>query len=56
MNVEIGTEAALFPGKEYITGIFVAVCQAVVLLTESGQLVELSGDLGFIFVEYFFIF
>ncbi len=25
MNVEIGTEAAQFPGKEYIKGIFVAV-------------------------------
>ncbi len=25
MNVEIGTEAALFPEKEYINGIFVAV-------------------------------
>jgi hypothetical protein len=25
MNVEIGTEAAKFPEKEYITGIFVAV-------------------------------
>ncbi len=26
MNVEIGTEAALFPEKEYINGIAVAVC------------------------------
>ncbi len=25
MNVEIGTEAAQFPEKEYIKGIFVAV-------------------------------
>jgi hypothetical protein len=25
MNVEIGTEAALFPEKEYIGGIFLAV-------------------------------
>ncbi len=25
MNVEIGTDAALFPEKEYINGIFVAV-------------------------------
>jgi hypothetical protein len=26
MNVEIGAEAALFPEKEYVKGIFVAVC------------------------------
>ncbi len=26
MNVEIGTEAVQFPEKEYINGIFVAVC------------------------------
>ncbi len=26
MNVEIGAEAAQFPEKEYINGIFVAVC------------------------------
>ncbi len=25
MNVEIGTEAAQFPGNEYINGIFVAM-------------------------------
>jgi hypothetical protein len=29
MNVEIGAEAALFPGKEYIIGIVVAVQWAV---------------------------
>ncbi len=29
MNVEIGAEAALFPDKEYISGIFVAVCSLV---------------------------
>jgi hypothetical protein len=29
MNVEIGAEAALFPEKEYISGIFVAVLSAV---------------------------
>jgi hypothetical protein len=28
MNVEIGAEAALFPEREYIYGIFVAVCIA----------------------------
>ncbi len=27
MNVEIGAEAALFPEKEYISGIFIAVQQ-----------------------------
>jgi hypothetical protein len=27
MNVEIGTEATQFPEKEYINGIFVAVCK-----------------------------
>ncbi len=30
MNVEIGAEAALFPEKEYISGIFVAVCWTMV--------------------------
>jgi hypothetical protein len=29
MNVEIGAEAALLPEKEYIKGIFVAVCQGL---------------------------
>jgi hypothetical protein len=28
MNVEIGTEAARFPEKENVNGIFVAVCRA----------------------------
>jgi hypothetical protein len=28
MNVEIGAEAALFPEKEYVNGIAVAVCGA----------------------------
>jgi hypothetical protein len=27
MNVEIGTEAAQFPEKEYMNGIAVAVCE-----------------------------
>ncbi len=26
MNVEVGTEAAQFPEKEYINGFFLAVC------------------------------
>jgi hypothetical protein len=29
MNVEIGAEAALFPEKEYFSGIFVAVWRAI---------------------------
>ncbi len=39
MNVEIGAEAALFPEKEYISGIFVAVhgrmgqCSSVPMLS-----------------------
>jgi hypothetical protein len=36
MNVEIGTEAALFPEKEYISGIFVAVY--IDILTEQSTL------------------
>ncbi len=28
LNVEIGTEAAQFPGKEYINGVFFAVYSA----------------------------
>jgi hypothetical protein len=31
MNVEVGTEAAQFPEKEYLNGIFVAARIAVVL-------------------------
>ncbi len=30
MNVEIGAEAALFPEKEYISGIFIAVYNALI--------------------------
>ncbi len=33
MNVEIGTEAAQFPKKEYINGIAVAVSVACLLVT-----------------------
>jgi hypothetical protein len=35
MNVEIGAEAALFPEKEYISGIFVAVWTANVHFRDS---------------------
>ncbi len=31
MSVEIGTEAAQFPEKEYINGIFVAMCDGDLL-------------------------
>ena len=33
MNVEIGAEAALFPGKKYISGIFLAVFGACAVRT-----------------------
>jgi hypothetical protein len=35
MNVEIGTEAAQFPKKEYINGIFLAVCLSYFILAQS---------------------
>jgi hypothetical protein len=35
MYVEIGTEAAQFPEKEYINGIFLAVCQRSLLKCQS---------------------
>jgi hypothetical protein len=38
MNVEIGTEAALFPEKEYINGIFVAVYGVPPVCSTSGLL------------------
>jgi hypothetical protein len=41
MNVEIGTEAAQFPEKEYINEIFVAVHT---LLAYFGRLPERRGD------------
>jgi hypothetical protein len=36
MNVEIGAEAALFPEKEYINGIFVAVHALLLVLAVHG--------------------
>ncbi len=38
MNVKIGTEAALFPEKEYINGIFLAVWSALVILLDKAAL------------------
>jgi hypothetical protein len=37
MNVEIGTEAAQFPEKEYISGIFLAVCRPQPAAPSSGN-------------------
>ncbi len=37
MNVEIGTEAAQFPEKEYITGIFLAVQSVVYMPFTTGK-------------------
>ncbi len=39
MNVEIGTEAAQFPEKEYINGIFFAVC---ITNSETNHLIGMS--------------
>ncbi len=36
MNVEIGTETAQFPGKEYLNGVFVAVYLVLTMLVLSG--------------------
>jgi hypothetical protein len=45
MNVEIGTEAAQFPGKEYINGIFVAVQKEERLRErERGAAIILGGE------------
>ncbi len=40
MNVEIGTEAAQFPEKEYITGVFLAVRIAIDTYCERDSLIE----------------
>jgi hypothetical protein len=41
--VEIGTDAAQFPEKEYINGIFVAVQQAI-LSSAAGSSLDLRHD------------
>ncbi len=38
MNVEIGTEAAQFPEKEYINGIFVAVSNKITSVFTFGNI------------------
>jgi hypothetical protein len=44
VNVEIGAEAALFPEKEYISGIFVAVHAVHPAVLETMQLSEAPTD------------
>jgi hypothetical protein len=49
MNVEIGTEAAQFPEKEYINGIFVAVQESYAGLRERFYVVLEIQEIIFIF-------
>jgi hypothetical protein len=46
MNVEIGAEAALFPEKEYVNGIAVAVCG--VSRPQCTGLQEISQEISFL--------
>ncbi len=58
MNVEIGAEAALFPEKEYISGIFVAVRVAGFVSCEGLSLslwllhIQYSNLLGFFIYDF----
>ncbi len=45
MNVEIGTEAGLFPEKEYISGIFLAVWYRLMADLDCGE-EEVEGNLS----------
>jgi hypothetical protein len=40
MNVEIGTEAAQFPEKEYINGIFFAVYNTLILIWHNTKIIK----------------
>ncbi len=53
MNVEIGAEATLFPEKEYISGIFVAVYSAWALpeVMFSGTITETLVLVGIMFSD-----
>jgi hypothetical protein len=46
MNVEIGTEAALFPEKEYVSGIFLAVQEREDLNSVVGRGLRVLLELG----------
>jgi hypothetical protein len=49
MNVEIGTEAAQFPEKDYINGIFVAV---QLMITSKAKLPEIIKKCYISYIEY----
>ncbi len=46
MNVEIGAEAALFPEKEYIKGIFIAVYSWKALSSSNKLLLRLHPPIS----------
>jgi hypothetical protein len=56
MNAEIGAEAALFPEKEYISGIFVAVYEYIFYIPTDKILVYLckirKGQVSFCVPKY----
>ncbi len=52
MNVEIGAEAALFPEKEYIKGIFVAVYAAYVSKNMPKRATLFSVTFPTVFIVY----
>jgi len=49
MNVEIGAEAALFPEKEYINGIFIAVWLIYEGNSEDHKILRLSKIVVYVF-------
>ncbi len=53
MNLEIGTEAAQFPEKEYISGIFLAVCSTYRVDLFASRLKESTLFIGYsaVFME-----
>jgi hypothetical protein len=56
MNVEIGAEAALFPEKEYIKGVFVAVSVDTAFGTSSQRCSYPASFLIFLFISIFNIY